>query len=278
MKTMLSIMVPAMNEERNIANTLWNIVNAARSTGLAEYEIIVVNDGSTDRTEEIVQELKKDWPFLKMITHAAPIGVGYSYYEALEQAKYPKFTCFAGDNNAHWSLITAMFQNMNKADIVTTYFINTEARKRIRNLVSTLFSTIYVTTFDLHVKYINGNTIYPVEMLKQIHPRSTRYSFAAEINTKLLRQNVTFYEVAGWSNPDPEANRSKAIRFSSLWDVVRCYLRLVVEVYITHRSKYAARARRVGMPKLDEVQPERDKPSAPITTPRSTDRSLQNIF
>ena len=247
---MLTIMVPALNEEKNISKTIENIEMSARLTQLKALEIIVVNDGSTDRTEEIVKDLQKTRPYLKLITHSEPKGIGYSYYEALSLAQYGQYTCFAGDNNAHWSLMVAMFQNVGKADIVMTYFMNTEARKRRRNLLSTLFSTLYVTTFDLNVKYINGNTIYPVELLKKIRPYSTRYSFAAEINTKLLRQNVTFCEVVGWANEDAEANQSKAIRLSTLWDVVQCFVRLVIEVYFTKKELYSGRARRVGIPKI----------------------------
>lgn len=254
---MLTIMVPALNEENNISKTILNIDMSAKTANLEKYEIIVVNDGSTDRTADIVRGLQKERPYLRMIEHQMPMGIGHSYYEALQQAKYSKYTCFAGDNNAHWSLMDAMFRNIDKADLVTTYFINTEVRKRRRNLLSTLFSTIYVTTFDLNVKYINGNTIYPVELLKKIRPRSTRYSFAAEINAKLLRQNITFFEVAGWSNPDAEANQSKAIRLSSLWDVVRCYLLLVAEIYFTNKEQYSHRARRVGMPELDSTLKEK---------------------
>jgi glycosyltransferase involved in cell wall biosynthesis len=245
-------MVPALNEEVNIAKTIDNIETAAKLQNLTKFEIIVVNDGSTDRTGEIVEEMRKTRDYLRMITHKAPMGLGYSYYEALNQAIYEKYTCFAGDNNAHLSLMVALFGAVGKADLVMSYFINTEARKRRRNLLSTIFSTIYVTTFDLNVKYINGNTIYPVRLLRQIKPHSTRYSFAAEINTKLLRQDLTFCEVAGWANMDEDANRSKAIRWSSLWDVVQCYIRLVIEVYFTRRELFKYRAKRVGMPVFEK--------------------------
>lgn len=245
-------MVPALNEANNIEKTISNIVTSAKATGLDKYEIIVVNDGSTDKTAEILKQLQTQHSEIRVITHDSPKGIGASYFEALASARYEKYTCFAGDNNAHWSLMTAMFSNINKADIVTTYFINTEVRSRRRNLLSTFFSTLYVTTFDLNVKYINGNTIYPVDLLRKLHPRSKRYSFAAEINTKLLRQNITFMEVAGWSNPEKEANQSQALRLSTVFDVIKCYVLLVIEVFITNPQSYSGRAKRVGMPSFDE--------------------------
>ena len=249
---MLTVMVAALNEEELIAKTLSNIVMSARAVGLTEYELLVVNDGSTDKTGEILANLQQSLPFLKVITHDKPHGFGASFVEAVHCAKYDKITCFAGDNNSHWSLMEAIFANRDKADMLTSYFINTEVRKRARNLLSTIFSTIYVTTFDLNVKYINGNPLYSVPMLRKMKIRAHAHSIFAEINTRLLRQNITFYEVAGWSNPD--TNRSQSIGFRNFWEVVKCYVALVVEVYITNRSQYKARARRVGMPVLNAMK------------------------
>lgn len=51
----LSVVIPALNEEDNIQGTIDSVIDAAERY-FDEYEIIIVNDGSTDRTLEIIRE------------------------------------------------------------------------------------------------------------------------------------------------------------------------------------------------------------------------------
>jgi len=74
----LSVVVPALNEEGNIADTLEEIVAAVEGL-FEEYEVIVVNDGSTDRTAEILQERTACNPKIRTLSHTTPQGFGASY-------------------------------------------------------------------------------------------------------------------------------------------------------------------------------------------------------
>lgn len=58
---MLSVIVPAFNEEKNISKALDSLIN---QTSLPE-EIIVVDDGSTDRTKDIVSKYIEKYPFIR---------------------------------------------------------------------------------------------------------------------------------------------------------------------------------------------------------------------
>lgn len=248
---MLTVTIPALNEEENIGKTLAAVIAAADHVRLKEFEIIVVNDGSTDRTGEIVRSFAQKYGFIRVIENPRPRGIGQGFLDCVDIAKYDRITTFAGDNNTHWSLIVTLFKNYDKADILTSYFINTEVRSRSRNLLSTIFTTIFVTIFDLHVKYINGNFVFPVSELKKMTIHSRGYNIFAEIKTKLLRSDLTFLEVPGWSNP--HAQRSQALRLKHLINVSISFLRTAHEILISKRQQYSKRARRVGMPPLDPV-------------------------
>ena len=62
----LSIVIPLFNEEMNI-ETVWREVSSVCISLERSYEIIFVDDGSRDRTWEVVEELKKTTPQLKAI-------------------------------------------------------------------------------------------------------------------------------------------------------------------------------------------------------------------
>jgi glycosyltransferase involved in cell wall biosynthesis len=243
---MISVIVAAKNEQDEIYNTIGNIVTGAERAGLKEFEIIVVNDGSTDRTAEILKAAEAKHPYLRTITHVESKGVGASFLEGIDAAKYPKVTFFAGDNNAHADLAEQLFKNMDKADVIVSFFINTESRKRFRNVLSTIFSTIYITIFDLHVKYINGNSVYSVKDLKELNLSATSYSIFAEILVKLLRRGKSYHEVASYSNPD--GNKSQALRIKTLLRVMSRFIGLIWTVYVSEKEKYGHRPQRIGVP------------------------------
>jgi glycosyltransferase involved in cell wall biosynthesis len=249
---MLSVVIPALNEEQYLEATVLNVVDSAQRTGVKQLDIIVINDGSTDGTADVIRKLESRFPFVRSIHHPRNQGIGQSFIDALTIAKYDRITFFSGDNNAHRSTIDALFANFDKADVVISYFINTEARGRFRNLLSTVFSTIHVTFFDLHVKYINGNAVYPTELLRETQLNARGYSIYAEINVKLLRRGVTFLEVAGYSNP--EATKSQAVRAKNLMNVMRSFLFLLYEVRVRDKTLYLKNPTRIDVPDFSSAE------------------------
>ncbi len=79
----ISFLVPAFNEEKTIENTIEAIFN----TNYPIKEIIVVNDGSTDRTKEVVQRLKKKYKKLKLINKENEGKKAYAINYGLKEAK-----------------------------------------------------------------------------------------------------------------------------------------------------------------------------------------------
>lgn len=243
---MITIVVTALNEEEYLAETVYTIVSAAESVSLEKYEIIIVNDGSTDRTAAVLNALVQKFSFIRPIHHQQNKGIGYSFLEAVNEARFEKVTIFAGDNNATFYMVKNLLANLDKADLVIAYTLNTECRGRLRSFLSALFSNIYTLTFDLHIKYINGSPIYPVEKLKKLPLKSDSYSLFAEINVRLLRSGISYYEVEGYVNPN--VLTSSALRLRNLVDVIRTYSRLVYDVYFKHKAHYSKKSFRTHLP------------------------------
>ncbi|EOQ88157.1 glycosyltransferase, group 2 family protein [Leptospira yanagawae serovar Saopaulo str. Sao Paulo = ATCC 700523] len=79
----LSVVIPAYNEEENIQLTLTEIVQALEKEKIP-YEIVIVNDNSKDRTPDIVANLAKENPAIKLINRTPPGGFGRAIRTGLE--------------------------------------------------------------------------------------------------------------------------------------------------------------------------------------------------
>jgi dolichol-phosphate mannosyltransferase len=82
MEEMLSIVIPAYNEESCIETTVRQLFQALGKAGI-EHEILVVNDNSGDNTLKILKSLKEQYPTVRYITNAGPNGFGYAVRKGL---------------------------------------------------------------------------------------------------------------------------------------------------------------------------------------------------
>lgn len=118
--TSLSIFFPAYNEEGNIATTLIDARNAATQV-THTYEIIVVDDGSTDRTVEVVKELQKFDPNIRLISHKANRGYGASVKTGLAACKMDWIFFTDSDGQFHYDELHKFVASSAKAELIIGY-------------------------------------------------------------------------------------------------------------------------------------------------------------
>jgi dolichyl-phosphate beta-glucosyltransferase len=90
--TRLSVVIPAYNEERVIGDSLQRV--GAYLAQTPDPELIVVDDGSRDRTREIVRELSARFPFIRLVQNDRNRGKGYSIKHGIMESRgeYVLFT------------------------------------------------------------------------------------------------------------------------------------------------------------------------------------------
>jgi len=84
-KIYLSVVIPAYNEEKRLPKTLKEVDNYLRKQSY-DYEIIVISDGSTDRTCEVVEGLKSQIAKLRLICEKINRGKGYGVKRGILEA------------------------------------------------------------------------------------------------------------------------------------------------------------------------------------------------
>jgi len=231
---MITVAVLALNEEKFLSKTIDTMLEAAALAGNIPLEIIIVNDGSTDGTAEVIQRLQARHPFIRSIHHAQNQGLGVGARESIKLAKYPKIIFAPGDNDLPKELLTQLFLNINKADLILAYYMNMKQRGWFRNGLSRIYTFIYQRTFNVPIRYINSPCIYPTQGLRSINIRSNRFGFSAEMTIKMLCLGCTFYQVPGYRQL--ESSPSRSISLKNLNEVADVFLNLVYEIKISGRN------------------------------------------
>ncbi len=87
MNDKLSIVIPAYNEEKNIVKCIEELRATLRDKYRIPYEVIVVNDNSKDRTEELVRAEMAEDPAVRLVTRIPPGGFGRAIRSGLEAVR-----------------------------------------------------------------------------------------------------------------------------------------------------------------------------------------------
>jgi glycosyltransferase involved in cell wall biosynthesis len=242
---MMSFVVLAYNEEANVEATIETVLRAARQSGLEGFEIIAINDGSTDRTSAVLDRLAGRYPQLRIVTNEVNLGVGASVLRGLAVASCERMMIVPGDNDMSFEMMRLLLSYRDTADLVLAFPINTEERTLGRNVLSVFYRLIHVVAFRIFVNYVNAPSIYPTALLKSVPLRSQRYSIIAEATVKLLRSGCSFAEVPGFVQNPNRGRVRRTVTLRNLREVVASFLRLYGEIHVFDRARYDRTPRRV---------------------------------
>jgi glycosyltransferase involved in cell wall biosynthesis len=217
--------MPALNEERNIAAAMENTLRAFDECGF-NGELVVINDGSRDRTRELAGAQASRDARVRLITHASPCGIGASFWDGVEAASGSTVVMLPGDNeNDPWEIFR-YYPLLTHVDIVIPFVFNKQARSLARNALSFMYRFIINTTFLVNFNYTNGTVIYRRSMLRGLKHHSTGFFFQTDILVRAVKEGYLFAEVP-YRLGERSSGVSKAVSFPSFMQVVKGYLRLV---------------------------------------------------
>lgn len=226
----LTVVMPALNEELAVGDAVENTLKAFAQNSI-NGEVVVINDGSTDKTPDIVNTLiKKHGDRVVLLNHKTPMGIGKSFFDGVAASRAKGVTMLPGDNENDPNEILRYAGLLKEVDMVVPYVINKNVRSFSRNLLSKLFNMIVNLSFGTSFKYTNGTVIYRKSVLKDIECKSSGFFFQAETLIKASRRKYSYKEVP-YKLSQRKGGKSKAVTFSSLKKVIRNYIELLKDVY-----------------------------------------------
>jgi NAD(P)-dependent dehydrogenase (short-subunit alcohol dehydrogenase family) len=264
----LSVFVAAYNEFENLTPTV-EVVLKALSISVEDFEVIIVNDGSTDGTNRVADELAVKYTQVRALHNSKNMGLGYSYIRGVEESLKGSFVFIPGDNTWPYRSLVELFGNLGKADVITSYTTNPEIRPLGRQIVSSVYTWALNAVFGLHMRYFHGLTIYPLSFLRA-HPITT-YGFAsmAEALLRAVNEGLSFIEVAV-PIEERATGSSKALSVKNLVSVLSTLAHLFWELRLSPRRGPRARLALRNGGTIGSTRPGSIASRRPGVTPIST--------
>ncbi|HEX7041821.1 MAG TPA: glycosyltransferase family 2 protein [Patescibacteria group bacterium] len=179
----ISIFFPFWNEEKNVEKVVKSAIPTAREVAL-KWEIIMVDDGSSDKTLEIAKKLEKSDPsHLRVISHMPNRGYGAALKSGLEGAKYDLVVFNDGDGQFDFSEVKLFLEKIENSDIVIGSRIK-RVDHPFRHLLMNLLKIWDFAFFGFYFKDIDcGFKLFKKSALKKIMPLKSE---GAMITTEIL--------------------------------------------------------------------------------------------
>ncbi|MCA9391773.1 bifunctional glycosyltransferase family 2/GtrA family protein [candidate division WWE3 bacterium] len=193
----LTIFFPAYNEEANIKKAVEQAAEVASAVS-DDYEVLVVNDGSSDNTAGVVESLSNLNPRIKLITHGQNQGYGGALMTGFSNAS--KEWVFFSDSDLQFDLkeLSKLVEKTGEFDVVLGYRIK-RSDPFLRLLNAKGWNVLNRLLFGLDVKDIDcAFKLFRTSVVKEVVNDMTAVKGAmisAELLIRLQRANHQFCEV-----------------------------------------------------------------------------------
>jgi glycosyltransferase involved in cell wall biosynthesis len=221
----LSVVIPVYNE----AATIGAILGQVTATGLAD-EILVVDDGSTDGTRALLEELARTYPAVRLMQQPRNMGKGAAVRAGIDAARGDLVLIqdadLEYDPREYPSLLKPIEEG--RAEVVygsrflgaarrTTMFWHMVANKLLTLMTNVLYNSILS---DMETGY----KVFRREVIQSIPLRCRRFDFEPEVTAKLLKRRVRIFEVPITFNPREYAEGKKIglkDAFAAVWTLMK---------------------------------------------------------
>lgn len=190
----ISAFFPAHNEELNI-ETLTRKTIRILSEICDDYEVIIVNDGSKDKTKEIANALSKENPKIKVINHEINRGYGGAVKSGLYGAKLDWVFFTDGDGQFDVEEINKLVKYINEADLIVGYRIK-RADSFMRKLNAFAWGILVRLLFHFKVRDIDcAFKLFKKEIIQRTKPEAEGAMISTELLEKATKLGYKIKEV-----------------------------------------------------------------------------------
>jgi glycosyltransferase involved in cell wall biosynthesis len=220
--------MPAYNESKNIESTVKKALREGEKVA-EELEVIVVNDGSIDNTEEVVKKMQKKEKRIKLINHERNMGMGAAVRTGIEHARGEWIFMTCADGQFDLCEIPKFLPP--SSEIVIGY--REKREYTIYRWINTkMYHLLLFIFFGLRVKDPSWVKLFRKDIFKKIHFCSNDFFWDAELLIKAEKEGMRISEVGVGHLPRVYGKSSGA---NPKW-ILRTFLSLI-RIFIKFRLK-----------------------------------------
>ncbi len=190
----ISAVVPVYNEENNV-ETAVTTLKKVLSNGFSNYEIIIVESGSTDLTAEIADKLANSDSHIRVIHQINREGLGSAIRLGFANSTMDYVLYIDGDEPFDVSKISEIIPLLATNEVIIGYRIG-ERESFKRKLFSSVYNGLIQFFFRLNVKDVNFSMkVVPKHLLKKLKLRANGCFYDAELVAEIRRTGTEIYEL-----------------------------------------------------------------------------------
>jgi len=218
-KNSISVVIPAFNEQDNIRKVIENSYNFLKAN-FDNFELIIVDDGSTDNTHFICRELStKIGDKLVVLRHVANRGYGAALRTGLFSAKNDLVFYTDSDNQFDINELKSFLEYIKDFDVIIGYRKN---RKDIfiRKFCALIYNRIIFFLFGLNVRDIDCSfKLFKRESLSKLSIDTDEFLIDTELLVKSKLNNLKVKQIG--VNHLPRTSGKSTVKFSHVFGTIR---------------------------------------------------------
>jgi len=188
----MSVFFPAYYDEHNIGKVTRSAVKILEELKFKDYEVIIIEDGSPDKTGEVADELAKEFPKVRVIHHTKNLGYGATLRDGFINAKMDYVFYTDGDNQFNLEEMKKFVALIPYSDIIVGYRKHKQY-SLYRKFTSLCYNYLLKLIFDISYWDIDcAFKLFKADLFKKIEIKSIDAFIDAEI---MLKANLLDYTV-----------------------------------------------------------------------------------
>ena len=223
--TSLSLFFPCYNESENVGPMIEQAVKVGEDYG-TDYEVVVVDDGSSDNSASIVKSWSAKNPRVRLVQHKTNQGYGAALRTGFKNATKDLIFLTDGDNQFRLADIDKLFSKIDSCDVVAGFRIN-RMDKGHRRLQGFLWTQLNKVLFQLPIRDVDcAFKLFRKKAVEGLALESNYLLIHAEILARLKKKGMRIEEIGITHYPrtagQATATKPSAI-FKTFYELFRIY-------------------------------------------------------
>lgn len=218
----LTVFIACFNEQDGIIQTLATVVEACKTVVPDSWEIIVIDDASTDLSPNLVENFVQQNPTrpIKLIRNDVNQGLAYNVVEAAFKGHGEYFRFIHGGNIEPLSCQIKLLESRKLADIIIELPDDRKTRKPSRRLLSKIFNILVNTITGYKLGYWQGAALHKRYNVMRWHSNTRGHSFLLLLTFQCLEEGCTYKEILVQHMARSKNRRGNSISFPNFCSVL----------------------------------------------------------